>query len=301
MKKGIMIITLLVIIASTVYGEIVDWGIHSGFVYSSNIGKDDTYNLNYNVYQNFSMIDTTNQSNNLINDEILVGDYLLESERINLKPTMSAGAFLSYKISEGRNTFIIQPEINWMRYSLEFKFNDDYAQINNYFGETSYELADSTTYVHNFDGSNIMSTSNNIRNNVETTIDFIKVPLLIKLQREFGDSNAGFIYAGPSFGFKILDNTKILNDLKNIFDSYSDQDTLITYTSEKILNSIDEMNSMQFDAVFGFGWKFSKFFGANLGKDFVTFDLRHIINFNDLTVNDKLKFYSFNFLLGYHF
>ena len=301
MKKGIMIITLLVIITSTVYGEIIDWGIHSGFVYSSNIGKDDTYNLNYNVYQNFSMIDTTNQSNNLINDEILVGDYLLESERINLKPTMSAGAFLSYKISEGRNAFIIQPEINWMRYSLEFKFNEENALIYSYEGSNFYELADSTIYIHNYNGEEVMSTSQIVSNNIKTSVDFIKVPLLLKLQREFGNSNAGFIYAGPSFGFKILDNTKILNDLKNIFDSYSDQDTLTTYTSEKILNSIDEMNSMQFDAVFGFGWKFSKFFDVNLGKDFVTFDLRYIINLNNLTVNDKLKFYSFNFLLGYHF
>jgi len=300
MKKGIMVITLLLIIASTVYCEIVDWGIHSGLVLSGSIGKDNTYNLNYSVFQNFSMIDTTNQSNNLITDEILVGDYLLESERINLKPTFSAGAFLSYKISEGRNVFMIQPEINWMRYSLEFNFNES-AQINYYDGAISYELADSTIYVNNFDGLNIMSTSNNISNNIKTTIDFIEVPLLLKMQREFGDNNAGFIYVGPSFGFKILDNTKVLNDLKDIFDSYSDLDTLTTYTSEKILDSIDELNSMQFDAVFGFGWKFNEFFGIGLGEDFVTFDLRHIINVNNLTVNDKMRFYSFNFLLGYHF
>ena len=292
MKKGIMIITLLIIIASAVYGEIVDWGIHLGSVNSANIGENSKYNLDYNVYQNFSMIDTTNK----INDKILVGEYFQESTETVIKPTMSAGLFLSYKVSEGRNTFMIQPEINWMRYSLEFEFNEN-AQINYYFGSNIYELADSTIYVHNYNGEDIMSTSQNVPNSIKTSVDFIKIPLLFKVQREFSDSNAGFIYVGPSFGYKIYDKTKILNDLNDIFDSYSDLDTLTTYTSKRV----DEMNSMQFDAVFGFGWKFSEVFGIDLGKDYVTADLRHIININKLTENDKLQFYSFNFLLGYHF
>lgn len=293
MKKGIMIITLLIIIASAVYGEIVDWGIHSGLILSANIGENNKYNLDYNVYQNFSMIDTTNQ----INDKILVGEYFQESTEIVMKPTMSAGLFLIYKISEGRNTFMIQPEINWMRYSLEFKFNEENALIYSYEGSNFYELADSTIYVHNYNGEDIMSTSQNVPNSIKTSVDFIKIPLLFKMQREFNDGDAGFIYVGPSFGIKIYDKTKILNDLDDIFNSYSDLDTLTTYTSKRV----DEMNLMQFDATFGFGWKFKEFFGIGLGKDYVTADLRHIININKLTGNDKLKFYSVNFLLGYHF
>ena len=247
------------------------------------------------------MVDTTNQSNNLITDEILVGDYSLESNRMDLTPTVSVGAFMSYKISEGRNVFIIQPEINWTRYSMEYTFNELNQIINSVAGSTGYILADSTTYIHNFDGTTIMNSSRNIRNNIKTTIDYIEVPLLLKVQREFDTSNSSFIYIGPSVGFKIFDNTEVLNSLGDIFDSYSDLDTLTTYTSEKILSSIDEMNSIKFDAVFGFGWKCNEVFGIGLGKDFVTFDLRNIFNVNNLTSDKGLKFYSFNFLFGYHF
>ena len=141
MEKRIVMIVLLVIIVSMVYGEIIDWGIHTGLQLSKSIGKDDKYSLNYNIYQNFTMLDTTNQSNNLINDKIIVGSYLNESTKFKSKPTVSAGAFLSYKISEGRNIFIFQPEINWMRYSLEFEFNND--SQNNFFEFTSLKYGSS--------------------------------------------------------------------------------------------------------------------------------------------------------------
>ena len=303
MKKRIITLFLLVIIVSMVYGEIIDWGIHTGLQLSNNIGKDNRYSLNYNIYQNFTMLDTTNQSNNLIKDKILVGSYLKESTKIKSYPTFSAGAFLCYRISEERNVFIFQPEINWMRYSLEFEFDNDSQNV--YFeGQKTYILADSTTYEHNYTGKNIMSLVNNVRNKVTASVDFIKIPLLLKVQREFGEGNAGFIYAGPSFGFKILNETKILNNLKDTFDSYSDQDSLTTYTSERILNSIDEINPLQFSAVFGFGWKFNKVFGVGLGKDYLTIDLRNELGLNylsNLSVNNKLKFYSFNLIAGYHF
>lgn len=318
MKKRFIMIGMLLIIVSVVYGEMIDWGIHLGPVFSNNLNNDDVFDLKYDVYQEFSMLDTTvvdTTTQVFINDKILVGNYSLSSSKQTLKPTLSFGAFLSYKISEGRNKFIIQPEINWVRYSYEFDFDVNYNQeldcdVNNaiiiaYYGSTSYVLADTTEVIHNYNGEEVMYPSQfEITKNVETTFDYIKIPLLFKVQREFleGDFDfKGFVYAGPSFGFKFMDETKINNDLKEIFSTYDDQDSLTTYTSERIMNSVDDINTLLIDVEFGFGWKFNEVFGIGLGKDYLTVDLRNKLNLNEQTVNDVLKKYSFNLLFGYHF
>ena len=312
MKKQLFIIALFVLIISSIHGEIIDWGIDFGSTFSKNIGENDVYRINYKVYQNLSFIDTTSPDSTVISDEILIGEYLLTSDVIEIKPSFSFGVFLCYKLSEGRNSFIFQPEVHWTRNTYEFNFRDYVPLISSYNDSIQYQLYDETFYNHLFDGSTMMEYADNFRfNKVSTTVDYIKIPLLLKLQREFFTEdkinfvmNSGFLYVGPSFNLKIIDNTDLSDVLENYFDNYDDLDSLTSYSSSKVSSSVDKIKSLQFDLVFGIGWKFNNVLGIGVGKDSFSIELRTSINLHNISnakENYDLKFYSFGILLGYYF
>jgi hypothetical protein len=312
MKKQLFIIALFVLIISSIHGEIIDWGIDFGSTFSQNIGKDDVYRINYKVNQNLSFIDTTSPDSTVISDKILIGEYLLTSDVMEIKPSFSFGVFLRYKLSGGRNSFIFQPEVHWTRNTYEFKFGDYEPFINYYYGFIEYQLYDETFYYHLIDGSEVMENADDYRfRKISTTVDYIKIPLLLKLQREFFKEdkinivmNEGFLYVGPSISIKIMDNTDLSDALENYFDNYDDLDSLTSYSASKVSSSIDKIKTLQFDLVFGVGWKFTNVFGIGMGKDSFSIDLRNSINLHNISdakENYDIKFYTFNILIGYHF
>jgi hypothetical protein len=312
MKKQLFIIALFVLIISSIHGEIIDWGIDFGSTFSKNIGEDNVYSINYKVYQNLSFIDTTSPDSTVISDEILIGEYLLTSDVMEIKPSFSFGVFLRYKLSEGRNSFIFQPEVHWTRNTYEFNFRDYVPLISSYNDSIQYQLYDETFYNHLFDGSTMMQNADIFSfKKVLTTVDYIKIPLLLKLQREFIKedkinivTNEGFLYVGPSINIKIMDNTDLSDALENYFDNYDDLDSLTSYSSSKVSSSVDKIKTLQFDLVFGIGWKFNNVFGIGMGKDSYSIDIRNSINLHnvsDAKENNDIKFYTFNILVGYHF
>ena len=318
MKKGIIVL-FTILTVTCLFTEIVDWGVNFGYGKSFNFGRDDLYNLEYIIKENFSIIDTTIVPNETISFNPIVGKYFLTSfgSKTNMDIDFLTGLYLTYQISKDRNSLNIQPEIYWNRISLEYSFEGQNQQTYSYSGEYEYMFSDSTEHTYSYNGETLINVLNNATpvGSVKSVINYIKIPILIKIQREFEIkevTNKGFLYFGPSFGLKIS-HTKTYFDGSDDIEKYLkvycnntlyDVDSLTSCSYSKIINSIDEVKSLNFDFIFGIGWKFQNVFGVGLGKDSLILDLRNQIgltNISNTTLNDRIKFYSFFITFGYEF
>jgi hypothetical protein len=287
MYKKLILVSCIIFTCAFLFS--FDWGIKYGAGVSATYGKDAACNIQY---------DFTNVQNDTIFTDF--GYLKLKSNHRMLGLAQNAGMFFAFTLAKGTNEFILQPEVNWQRYNYSNRF------------EKILPVSDNNlTLAGEFRDS--------LNGFVRSTLDYVNVPILFKLQQyrqpEDDENNSivsSFGYIGPSVSF--LFNNKVVNvdgikDLdiqvrQFVDNSVTDADTTQYYTYSKPKNSVDKVLSVRYDVVFGFGWNLTNVFKLGCKKDDFVLDARFNLNLNELgdaELANNYKLLSGILSLGYKF
>jgi hypothetical protein len=130
---------------------------------------------------------------------------------------------------------------------------------------------------------------------IETTVDYITVPLLISFnqvlpeEQEQQQYQGAFIYAGPSFSYLIYQSLQSYGGFNSLEESMDDltnvisnPDPSVSYSYTRKENGCDKLKDFKTDLVFGTGFALKDLFGFGLGTDEFVFDLRFTIGLDNL-------------------
>lgn len=254
----------------------IDWGVKYGAGYSSIIGKDLRYNLHYD----FTVIDTATTN---------LGYLKLSSERSRYGVSNSGGLYLNTMLIKNIDSIWLQSELLWQRYKYAYNFQGNCLSTNS--------LLLSTQFADTLNGS------------INQTLDYITVPVLIKLKQGLSEDNkddhyqGAFIYFGPSFSMLLSNNSTkhrgieaLDDDIAEFVDiSYHDSNSAQVYSSKKYSSASDEVLTYKASYIVGFGFNLKDIFNFGFGKDEFVIDCRFDIGAHPIgnaTNSKNFKLYS---------
>jgi hypothetical protein len=286
MLKKLFLTTVLLTLAFYVFSLDYEWGVKYSLGMSQIHGKD----LNYTSHYDFE---------STLNDTLTfdAGYVEIRSNRQKHGLSQNAGVFFSFPLTSAETTLLFQPELLWQRYSYSYWFKDRYLDTNNFMiGGSLWDKVNGYAY---------------------STIDYITVPMLFKMQQNNPPEVAAnhaivsmYGYFGPSVSFLIDNKVTLQKDVKTfdnnvqtlVEDSQNDADLTQYYTYDKTPSSAEELASMKYDLVFGFGWNLRDALKIGWGKDEWVLDFRFNLNINpigDSVTNKNFKLYNGLVSLGY--
>ncbi|MBM4399633.1 MAG: outer membrane beta-barrel protein [Candidatus Cloacimonetes bacterium] len=279
---------ILLSLSLTMFASDFEWGIK----YGAGVSQIHGSNLNYNLHYDFTKMD--------INNQIVDGGYFeVTSNKQKHGLSHNAGIFFTYPLTADRNELLFQPEILWQRYTYSYWFKDCYPVTNNY-GLT-------------------WPIWGKVNGTVESRLDYVSVPLLIKMQQDKPEDTKDnhaivsmFGYIGPSISYLFdnkTTNRKGIKTLDNavetlIANTLTDADIHQYYEYTKALVSADKLIKIKYDLVFGFGWNIIDALKAGCGTDEWVIDFRFNLNVNplgDSVTGNNFKLYNGLASIGYKF
>jgi hypothetical protein len=276
MLRKVFLVAGLLALCLGLFAQGFEWGVKYGAGFSSVWGEDTVYDLNYKLTGDDA---TTNLS--IMSDKNTAGF------------AQNAGLFFTIPLVSDKNMLLLQPEILWQSYSYFYKYEDMVP--------TSSDPAVNTAFSNSQTGS------------VKACMDYVTVPVLLKLQQNYmdeGDENHAIVnmfgYAGPSVSYLISNYTTLKDDIKDMKEQLADYvGNSDVYNSYSMVESgPDQQVDLKYDLVLGFGWNFKNVLKAGFGKDEWVLDVRADINLNSLGDNDTgndFKLYGVTLNIGYKF
>lgn len=282
MFKRAIILSIFLFTVMGLFALTYDWGIKYGAGLSSICGKDLRYNLHYDI----TAIDS------LTSD---FGYLDLNSNKARSGISQNCGLYFNTTLLKRVDSISMQAEVLWHRYEYSYNFKNKALTTNNIMLST--EFADT------------------LRGSINQTIDYITVPVLIKLNQglesDYPDKNynGAYVYFGPSFSIKLDNKTtehkgiKALDDNVDAFilKSYNDANETQVLASNKRTSASEKVISQKIDFVFGMGFKLKDLFEMGFGKDEFFIDCRFDFGINPIgdAYNYKdIKLYSTILSLG---
>jgi len=278
MLNKLILIACILFTSFGLFSFTYEWGIKYGAGVSSIHGKDLDYHLQYNFVN-----EDTEASSSLT----------LMSNKHKFGFAQNFGLFATFPLCSDVNTFLIQPEILWQRYSNYYWFKD------------VTPATDDLMLAGQFGGS--------VNGTVLSRMDYVTVPVLFKLQQgkpeDLKENRAivsMFGYFGPSFSYLLDSNTYKKNDILDLDDQIQDfvDNPDNDYTYAEAETPLDNLIGLKYDLVLGFGWNLKDVIRAGCCKDEWVIDARFNLNLNALGDGDtdnNFKLYSALLSLGYKF
>jgi len=271
-KKALLILFVMMLIGG-ISAESFEWGIRYMGGISSTFGKDDNHTLRYEI------------------DDSGAHLAYLEAESQSATPAYAQGAgfYFMKRISKGKDSLWLQPELLWQRYGLRHEY--DQAALD------SDNLAVLAGFAPTLDGR------------IDHTVDFISVPLLVKLRQEIPEDRrdeqfqGAYIYFGPAYSYLLQQTRKSKSGVKQLDEDISAYVAANPgYSYETIESGMDKLVTHQFSTVIGTGFQIKDVFRLGLYKDTFSIDLRadmSMFTIGDAGQSKDFRLYSAMLSLGY--
>lgn len=233
-----------------------NWGVKYGMGSSSLHGEEADYELHYDIAR--------------------VGlnppDFgYLKVRSFETKGDLSyqAGAYCSVPLFRNHDSVSLQTELLWHRYAVSHEFKDAALNTNQIVLATAFE--------------------DTLRGRIDKTLDYVTVPILIRMNQELPPEKldrsyqGAFVYFGPSFSVLLNNDTAYQKGVKaleqKLEDEYNDG---VVYTYRKVESGTDKLSALKADIVIGAGFAVKDIFKMGLCKDEFVFDVRFTASLNDL-------------------
>jgi hypothetical protein len=263
MRKLAVICIVLSVTVAGLWSLDLSWGIKYGLGSSNLNGEDRTYELGYDI-QNVGVVNAP------------LGYLTLNSLRSESGTAQSLGLYGSVHLVKETDSVRLQTELLWERFRYEYLFEGSALSTNS--------LLLATQFADTLQGS------------IRKTVDYLSLPLLIRLQQELteeqqgGEYQGAYIYLGPSIGILVSNSSGSRGGIKALesnIDSFvlasqTDADAGQSYVSERRESGSDQLLSYKTDLVMGLGFGLKDIFQLGLGKDSFVFDLRYTAGLHDL-------------------
>ena len=280
-KKAFLLVVFLTVIIG-LFSRVYDWGVKYGMGSSSISGDDKEYNLHYD----FDKIETSISS---------LGYLDLDSDKAKSGISQNFGAYISTMLTKKTDSVWLQSELLVQRYNFSYQFKGKTLNTNSLILHTAF--------------------GDTLNGSIKQTLDYITVPVLIKLKQEISADATGahyggaYIYFGPSVSMLINNQTDKFKGIKALDDdvaefvamSYSDSNPSQAYVSTQKESASDKVLMHKTDFVFGLGFCLNDIFNMGVGKDEFVIDCRFdtgLFPIGDAATKTKFKLYSIILSLG---
>lgn len=230
-------------------------GVKYGLGTSSAFGNESGYELLYNI----SSIGATTDD---------FGFIKLRSEETKRGLSHNAGAYFSFRMIKKVDSVWLQSEVLWQRYGYSYDFRNRAPYSNNPVLASAF--------------------ADTLRGSIDQTLDYITVPVLLKLKQELPSDapestyNGAYIYFGPSFSWLMENKSQSNRGIKAldnaidgfVSDSVIDADPNHMYSSIRTETASDKVLPRKIDYVIGLGFNLKNIFNMGIGKDEFTIDCR---------------------------
>mgnify|MGYP000861576780 CR=1 FL=1 len=284
MFKKAVLLSMFIIAIVGIHALDFTWGLKYGAGVSSAFGDDSRYSIHYNL----NTIDNVSGTSHF-------GYLALDSRKASSGFSQSFGPYLETQVAKKVDSVWLLSELQWHRYNYSYVFSGSALSTDN--------LLLSTTFADTLEGQ------------IDQTVDYITIPLLIKLKQESIASatsehyDGAYIYFGPSFSVLLSNKSsrqKGINALDaNIADfvanSYTDADPTKVYSSSKTESASDKLLPHKIDFVVGAGFNLKNIFNLGIGKDEFFLDFRAntgLYSLGDAPTRTEFRLYSLLFSLG---
>jgi len=263
MNKAVLTLALVFLSLGFLWAGSFEWGIKYGIGSSSIHGNDKDYELAYDIFQDEA--GTTD-----------LGYLRVRSNKSKAGFSQNAGIYASARIFKKIDSIKLNSEIIWHRYNFISEYENSPIQTNNVILAQSF--------------------GDSLSGNIQTTADYISLPVFISFNQELSEEakqkqyQGAFIYGGPSFSLLLGNESKKEGGIsamdyqvkKIVMDSFSDADPLSNYSYKSQVSGFDELIQFKTDIVFGVGFGLKDLFKFGFGKDEFNFDLRFTMGLNEL-------------------
>lgn len=284
MCKKAVLLSMFIVAVIGIYALEYNWGLKYGAGVSSAFGDDSRYTLHYN----FMSIDNANVSSHL-------GYLNMDSRKAANGFSQSLGPYAEIQVAKKLDSVWLLTELQWHRYNYSYVFSGDAFNTDN--------LLLASAFADTLEGS------------IDQTLDYLTLPLLVKLKQEsIASANSehydgAYIYFGPALSVLINNHSSSRKGIKaldaNVADfvsaSYTDSDPSAVYASSKSKSASDKVLAHKIDFVLGAGFNLKNLFNFGIGKDEIFLDFRANTGLYPIGNADSrtdFRVYSLLFTLG---
>lgn len=276
---------LLSIFLGTILGSFAyeyNWGVKYGAGVSSAYGDDSRYNIHYDI----RTIGTTTAD---------LGYLDVDSRKAAAGLSQSFGTYLEFLVAKKMDSVWLLSELQWQRYNFTYEFTGSPLSTNS--------LILSSAFADTLEGS------------IVQTLDYLTIPVLIKLKQEsMVNTNTehydgAYVYFGPSFSILLNNQSGSFKGIKAlqsdvdsfVSDSYTDSNPAEVYAGSRRESAGDKVLYHKVDFVFGMGFNLKNIFNMGICKDEFSLDIRAnagLYPIGNATTKTEFKLYSVLFSLG---
>ncbi len=273
MIKRILLISGLILVFCTLSAQTFEWGARYLGGVSSIFGANDSYILQYDL--DVSGVHHARLST--------------QSEAAHWRYSQGAGLYFMKRISKGVDSIWLQPELLWKRHSYGYDFDNSLIDLDNPAIAASFP--------------------SQIQGSIDHTVDYLSIPLLIKMRQDIPEDRhndqfqGAYIYFGPAYS-ALLNHKQSTSegaaDLANEVYNYLTANPGMDF--EQFENASDTLVSHSLDVVVGMGFQLQDVFKVGLRKDTFSFDIRgdmSVFTSGDSEQRNNFRLYSVMLSLGY--
>lgn len=247
MKKIFLMVIVLVGMTALYAGEWTDFGVRVGLGVGRLHGDDNQELIRYDLKHN----------------GISAGSAWAQSSEPDGNLAMALSFYGKYNFYKGNYSWNFQPEVQLEQFNYTLDYNN---------GSFKTPVNGSYDPVINGVASRLRSGKNDV------SLMYVHVPLLIQVETTLSGSTMmdgaskteshlgkAFLFAGPSIGFMLGNDSSYSSDLDSVEDYIKDQPG---YTYTKTDPITDQLKSLEAGVDVGIGWQFNKVFGKDLNLEF---------------------------------